>query len=207
MKMFASVCRPLPAMLSGCALLVGCASVAKPVAVNAPPPPPAVAVVSTPAPVSPPVVPTPVTPVPSNNNPTVVDNVVSGTNWSFTVPNSNWVSQNLGDNDEALALLFDEADQRKAVLLHTTTPDGVDTTTFAVTVLAKVDTLDTDSFKPVNINGNTFFYASTTTTASPTVYFWFLVNKNIGYGFMCGGVPAADLATTCQGIAETLTIK
>jgi hypothetical protein len=168
---------------------------AKQTPVETPPPPPAAVALATtvsPLPVAPPVA--PVDPL-----------LVSGSNWSFFVPNDSWKKVNSSDPGSTIVRNFSK---KETVLILQEKFDGPpEIFPLALIEGAKQNGATVNSVQSEVINGNTFTVLDTTKNGH-NVWFWLTVKAGVSTGLMCGGPVADDtIKADCSGIAATFKLQ
>ena len=185
--------------LASFGLVTGCGSQPPPVVVNAPPPP---AVVALAAPAAPPALTAPVAPKDASVK-------LTGDNWSFTCPNTNWAEVKTG-REEVLGMANDASEHRRIMLIAQDFKGPAQIFPLVILSSVKEQGGKVTATKEVTINSNEYNYIATTANESGQqldVFMWLTVKNGMGYVFMCGGHPADDLSTMCDGVATTLELK
>jgi len=150
---------------------------AKQSTVETPPPPAAVVLAATvsPLPIAPPVV--PVDPL-----------LVSGSNWSFSVPNVNWKA--VSGTDPTSTVIRNPSKKETVLLLQEKFDGPAEIFPIAIMAGAKDDGATINGMEKVNLNGNDFTFLDTTKNGF-NVWFWLTVKDGVSTGLMCGG-PVSD---------------
>lgn len=183
--------------------LIGCASHSAPVAVNNPPPAPAVVV--PPTPVVPPAVVDAAAPV----DPLLL----SGKGWSLKLTNDSWDPVPADQLPDGVLVRAENDDlSARIMLLSDGVPPNLSNAAFSKIVLDGIaGDGKVNKTAPVSINGNEFIWADVSMTSGKLVVHvqtWILSKNGNGYALMCGSpTNNPKVVGECKQIAETFKVN